>query len=182
MDSLLDLSFSDLIALSINKDYLLDKEFWKEKFAREGIPIVNEQGTVLSWLAEYKRVRVALLYTSNLLKKVPLYLALCKIKDVGYLPSSLNTDGVKEIFSLTNLSLLISTPARAGLKIKKRESHYQVTFYYKQEDFEREERHLLEEKEVKVMLFIFSYYNIEFLAGKNKKPFHIPRRSLENIA
>ncbi|SOB74081.1 hypothetical protein BQ9231_00198 [Cedratvirus lausannensis] len=182
MQALLSLPFADLLAVCLEKPDLLDKEFWQEKFALESMPIVNEQSSALAWAAEYKRVRVALLYTLRLLDKAPLYLALCKIKDVGYLPDSLHTPKIKEIFSLTNLSLLISTPARAAMKIKKKENNYQVTIYYRQDEFSREERQLLCPKQVKIMVFILCYYNIEFLTGKNKKPFHIARRYLENIA
>jgi hypothetical protein len=182
MESLLSLPFADLLAFCITKPDLLDKEFWQEKFARESMPIVNEQSSALAWAAEYKRVRVALLYTLRLLEKVPLYLSLCKIKDIGYLPEYMHTITAKEIFSLTNLSLLISTPARAAMKIKRKDNAYSVTLYYKQEEIIREEVHLLCAKQVKIMVFILCYHNIEFLTGKDKKPFHIPRRYLENIA
>lgn len=182
MDPLLALPFADLLALFIHNPERVDNHFWQKKFTQDGMPIVNEQHTALAWAAEYKRVRVALLYTTTLLKKAPLYLSLCKIKDVGYLPDSLHTPLVKEIFSLTNLALLVSTSARAALKIKAREqNNYEVIIYYKQKEFVREERHLLEGKQTKIMLFILSYYNIEFLVGKEKSPFHIPRCQLQDI-
>lgn len=182
MESLLALPFDDLLALCVKQSSLLDKEFWQRKFIQESMPIVNEQSTALAWAAEYKRVRVALLYTSSLLKKAPLYLSLCKIKDIGYLPSCLHTPTIKEIFSLANLALLVSTSARAAMKIKERENgNYEITIYYKQEDFVRQERHLLDTKQTKVMVFILCYYNIEFLTGKSKKPFHIPRHQLQDV-
>nr|WIL04895.1 hypothetical protein Cduv_415 [Cedratvirus duvanny] len=182
MDYLLLLPFPDLLAVCIDEPNLLDNGFWEKKFAQDSMPVISEQSTSLAWAAEYKRVKVALLYTLNLLKETPLYLPLCKIKDIGYLPESLNTAKIKEIFSLTNLSLLISTPARAAMKIKQREGGYLVTIYYRQEEFIREERHFLDAKQTKFMVFILCYYNIEFLVGKKKKPFHIPRSQLHNIA